>query len=463
MTKKTITDAVSRSALIRPGMRVLCAVSGGADSMCLLHVLFSNRESLGITVAAAHFNHCLRGGESERDCAFVTSFCEEHRIPLLSERGDAAAFARSSGMGIEESARTLRYEFLSRAAEKLGCTVVATAHNLEDNAETVLFHLVRGSASEGLAGIPPVRGNVIRPLLGVSRKEIEAYLEEHHIPFVTDSSNLSDDYTRNKLRHQVLPVLASVNPAFSEAVFRSGELLRQDTACLDALAEDFIRTYYDGSSLPADRLLSLHRAVSSRAVRRLCPHPLSKTHVDAVLSAAKETERTFVDVPGLRICVEQGRVYFAVSEVRTIPDTVLTEGHTAAIPEAGLLVSTEISVYSEKINGLFKPFCFKCDEIYGRLLLTSRREGDSIRLLGRGCTKPVRKLYAEAGMTQAQRALTPVLRDDAGVLAVYGFGVSERAVPRQGDRVYQITVHRQSDIPEAGPADQEREEFLEEN
>ena len=437
---KTIIDAVSRSGLIHPGDRVLCAVSGGADSMCLLHVLFTNREALGISVFAAHYNHSLRGEESERDCAFVSAFCEEHQIPLRSEKGDVAAYAASHALGIEEAARTLRYAFLDEAAEGFGCTAIATAHNLEDNAETVLFHLLRGSASAGLAGIPPARGNLIRPLLGVARAEIEAYLAENAVPFVTDSSNLSDDYVRNRLRHQVMPVLASLNPSFSEAVLRTGELLRQDDACLNSLAEDFILHRYDGSSLPTAELLALHRAVSSRVVRQLSPLPLSKNHVDAVLKAAESSERTFVDVPGLRITVEQGRMSWQPQEIPDLPDIEILPGQTVELLEAGLRIRSEISVYAEKINDLFKPFCFKCDEIYGRVFLTARRPGDKIRLRGRGCTKSVRALYIEAGLTQRERALTPILRDDAGVLAVYGFGVSERACPREGDTVLQISI-----------------------
>ena len=437
---KTIIDAVLRSNLICPGIKILCAVSGGADSMCLLHVLFENRERFGISVAAAHFNHNLRGEESERDSLFVASFCREREIPFFSETGDVKAYAASHSLGIEEAARILRYAFLNRVAEKEDCSAIATAHNLEDNAETVLFHLLRGGGAEGLAGIPPARENLIRPLLEVSRREIEAYLAENKIPYVTDSSNLSDDYTRNRLRHQVMPVLTSLNPRFGEAVARTGELFRQDEECLSSLAEAFIERYYDGSSLPAKELLDLHRAVSGRVIRKLSPKPLEKTHVDAVLRAAESTERCFVDVPGLRVLVDQGRVYWQEETVPVIPDTELIPGQTVILSGPGLRVETKISVYSEKVNGLFKPFCFKCDQIYGRVFLTVRRAGDEIRLRGRGCTKSVRRLFIEAGLNSRERLLTPVLRDDSGVLAVYGFGESERGAPQEGDRVLQIAV-----------------------
>ena len=138
--------------------------------------------------------------------------------------------------------------------------------------------------------------------------------------------------------------------------------------------------------------------------------------------------------------MEQGRIYWQPQDVPLLPDTEILPGQTVELPEAGLLIRSEISVYAEKINDLFKPFCFKCDEIYGRVFLTARRPGDKIRLRGRGCTKSVRALFIEAGLTQRERALTPVLRDDKGVLAVYGFGVSERACPREGDTVLKISI-----------------------
>ena len=437
---KTIIDAVTRSNLIRPGMKILCAVSGGADSMCLLHVLFENREQFGISVAAAHYNHALRGEESERDCRFVSSFCRDREIPFYTETGDVEAYAEAHSLGIEEAARVLRYAFLNRAAESAGCSVIATAHNLEDNAETVLFHLLRGGGAEGLAGIPPARENLIRPLLAVSRRTIEAYLAENEIPYVTDSTNLSDAYTRNRIRHQVMPVLISMNPRFGEAVLRSGELLRQDDECLTVWADAFIEQFYDGFSLPVKELLALHQAISSRVIRRLSPKPLTKMHVDAVLGALRSTERTFVDLPGARILVEQGRITWQEETPPAIFDIELIPGETVELPESGLRIETKISVYPEKVNGLFKPFCFKCDQIYGRVFLTARRAGDEIRLRGRGCTKSVRKLFMEAGLTNRERLLTPVLRDDRGVLAVYGFGESERGAPQAGDCILQISI-----------------------
>ena len=447
---KKITEAVSdkvaayisRYDMLRPGMKVLCAVSGGADSMCMLHLLLENSERLRVSVCAAHFNHSLRGEESDRDCAFVQSWCRERKIPFFSEKGDVASYASEHGIGLEEAARKLRYDFLRRACEKLACDRIATAHHLEDNAETVLFHLVRGTGPEGLSGIPPVRDVIVRPLLCLQRQEIEAYLMENGISYVEDSSNASDAYSRNRLRHHVLPELKEINAFYGEAMLRMGELLRQDEACLNSLAEAFISENYDGTFLSASRLCALDRAVSSRVIRLLCPKSLERKHVDAILSAASRTERSVIEVPGAKLVIEQGKIRFGKEKILSLPDTELIPGESVVLTEAGIRVHTEILVYHEKVHGLFKPFSFKCDQIYGRVFLTSRREGDEIRLYGRNCTKSVRKLFAEAGYTQQERAMTPVLRDDRGVLAVVGLGIAERTVPREGDSVYQITVEK---------------------
>lgn len=184
-------ELAARYHMLPPGSRVLCAVSGGADSMCLLHLLWSGRGGLGIEVAAAHYEHGLRGEESQRDAEFVERFCREREIACLVEHGDAADYGRKKHLGIEEAARELRYDFLRRAAAELNCDKIATAHNADDNAETIIFNLCRGGGL-GLGGIPPVRGNIIRPLLGCTRAEIEEYLRENSIPHVEDSSNESD-------------------------------------------------------------------------------------------------------------------------------------------------------------------------------------------------------------------------------------------------------------------------------
>ena len=173
----------------RAGGTVLCAVSGGRDSMCLLHRMKQLGEENNFRVAAAHFNHQLRGECADRDEAFVRDWCKQENIPFYAGRGDVRQAAQTNGWTVEEAARRLRYAFLEETAEKIGAEKIATAHQAEDQTETVLMHLVRGTGPEGLRGIPAVRGKLIRPLLQTSRREIEAYLEENGVPHVEDETN----------------------------------------------------------------------------------------------------------------------------------------------------------------------------------------------------------------------------------------------------------------------------------
>ena len=203
-----LTELVSQLRkydMVHPGDSVVCAVSGGADSMALLMAMYVLKEKLGISLSAAHFNHRLRGEESDRDEAFVRDFCDRLDIPLFVGSGAVSAGPK----GLEAAAREARYAFFANLDGK-----VATAHTADDNAETVLMHLVRGTGLKGLGGIMPVNGKYIRPMLNVTRAQAEAFLEEYHVSYVEDSSNAGDDFLRNRLRHHVMPLLKQENPNF---------------------------------------------------------------------------------------------------------------------------------------------------------------------------------------------------------------------------------------------------------
>ena len=432
-------------SLLPAGSRVLCAVSGGEDSMCQLHLLWSRRAELGIEICAAHYEHGLRGEEALRDAAFVADWCGSRGIPCVVEHGDVKAHAAATSQGIEAAARELRYAFLEQTAEQLGCDLIATAPNADDNAETLMMHLCRGSGTAGLGGIPPVRGKLVRPLLSCTRAEIEDYLQENDVPHVEDSSNRSDAYTRNLLRHRVMPVLRELNPAFTAAAGRTAALLRQDEDCLQALAADFVEKHFDGESLSLDVLAALHPAISSRVLRALCPETLEPKHVDAALALCRGTERALLDLPGLRLRREQGRLWFSPEEIAAIPERELTPGETLAIPELGIRLHTMFTEHYQEIHGLFKTYSFKYANICGRLICTGHRPGDRLRVAGRGCSKSLKALFTEAGMTRTQRERTLVLRDEVGILAVFGLAQAERSVPAPGDRVLRIWIEKTED------------------
>ena len=425
--------------LLPLGSRVLCAVSGGADSICLLHWLHSQED---LTVLAAHYEHGLRGEESLRDAAFVARFCAEREIPCTVEHGDVSAYARERGMGIEEAARELRYAFLEREAERLGCSCIATAHTADDNAETLLLNLCRGSGAAGLCGIPRRRGRIVRPLLDATREEIEAYLLEQGLSHVEDSSNDSDDFRRNLLRHRVMPVLRELNPRFAAAAGRTAALLREDEECLNREAEDFLLQYFDGNSLPIPPLLRLPRALSSRVLRRLCPRALSYEHVSEALRFCAGEGLALLDLPGCRLRREQGRICLDGKQLPPLPDRRVIPGEVLQLPEAGVCLLTEECVWQGEVYDLSNTYLFPCEKICGTLYCTARRPGDSFHPQGRNCGKSLHDLFRDAGMTQAERDRTPVLRDECGVLAVLGFPADERVRPQPGDRVLRIQIQK---------------------
>ena len=416
---------------------MLCAVSGGADSMYLLCCL----AEMGYPVAAAHFNHGLRGAESDRDEEFVRAFCRERGIPYVSERGDVKAFVRENGLSQEEGARELRYAFLERARASVNGAVIATAHNAEDNAETLLLNLLRGTGLRGLGGIPPVRGNIVRPMLAVTRDEVEAYLTERGIPHVEDSTNGQDVYTRNRIRHEVMPVLKELNPAFVQSAGRTAELLRRDGEYLDHLAERFVLEHSRGNALPVKELMALPEAVRSRAVRRMGRGAFSSVQTGAILALQPGG---VADVSGMRVGRTRELLVFGVPEKDSLPERELREGEWVDVPEAGISVRFCRGTPEKAVYRPFITFSFSCEKIYGNITVGSRREGDRFRPAGRGCTKTLKQLFMELDVPVWERETVPVLRDEKGILFVWGVGPDERtACISGGEKTAIIEIARQ--------------------
>ena len=432
-----MTEGFDFSALSGAG-RVLCAVSGGADSVYLLHRCLEGAEAGGYAVCAAHYNHSLRGEESDRDESFVADMCAALGVECVTGRGDVAAFAAERRLGTEEAARQLRYEFLSSAADSLGADLIATAHNAGDNAETLLLNLTRGSGLRGLGGIPPRRGRIVRPMLAVTRAEVEEYLSARGIAYMEDSTNALDDYSRNRIRHSVMPVLRGINPRFDLAAGRAAALMRADEEFLESLARSFVEKNSDSLGLSAAALASAPRSVSSRAVRLLAPRALSEAHVDAVLALSEGTGTAFADVPGARFVRENGRIRALTEMPGGITAREIPMSGEIELPEAGLVLRSSDSVYRGEINSSLNTFFFPYSKICCTIYCMSGQPGDALRIARRGCTKKLSDLFAEARIPALSRPLVPVLRDGEGVLAVYGLASAERAAPKPGERTLKI-------------------------
>lgn len=217
--KNKIVTFINRENLLKRGEKVIVACSGGADSIFLLHILCH----LGYDCIAAHCNFHLRGEESDRDENFVKEFCKKENIELTIKSFDTTAYAKDNKQSIEMAARELRYNWFEEVRKKFNASAIAVAHHSDDSIETILLNLLRGTGLKGICGIRPKNGYIVRPLLCVSRAEIEEYLKEHDIQYITDSTNLENEYTRNKIRNIVMPILREINPQIDSIMLSNAE------------------------------------------------------------------------------------------------------------------------------------------------------------------------------------------------------------------------------------------------
>ena len=258
-----IKETIIRYNMLKKDDTVIVAVSGGADSIALLHAMHSLEQELGISVIACHVNHNLRGEESMRDEQFVRDFCNNRKIPVTFHSIDIKADKHES---VEERARKMRYECFEKMCSGFASAKLATAHTASDNAETVFLNILRGTGTKGLCGIPPIRGNIIRPLIRCTRDDIESYCKENGLEYVTDSSNLSDYYTRNKLRHRLIPLLQEFNPSLFEAVSRMTSAVYDDNALLERICAEAKENARTDDGYSCEKLAELERTVLCRVV-----------------------------------------------------------------------------------------------------------------------------------------------------------------------------------------------------
>lgn len=433
----TNTEYLRKYDLLPRVGNVLCALSGGRDSVYLLHRLRKWQKEYGFRVFAAHFNHQLRGAESDRDEAFVRSLCEEWNVPLIAGAADVRSFAEERGMGIEEAARTLRYEFLEETLQEIGGGVIATAHHADDLAETMLMNLVRGAGTKGLCGIPPRRGNVVRPILTVSRKEIDSYMLLHGLPYVEDSTNAQDDCTRNLLRHHVMPVLEQLNPSFAEHTVEAAMLLRADDTYLQSRADAFLEANPPEGGIPCEELRNLEAPIASRVIRTVWGGALSNVHVEQIAALCRGEGLGYAHVPDLAVRRDGGRLW--TDGTVEIPSDVPLMGEKGEAKFGEFRILWEMGIFDGEIHNSFNTFVLKCESMEGTVTATVRRDGDRVKLAGRSGSKKLKQLFQERKLTQPQRAVTPVLRDALGITAVYGFGIAQRCAAEIGDQV--IIVH----------------------
>jgi len=419
--------------MLPPGELVLCAVSGGRDSMALLHLLTSMAEAGGFAVAAAHYNHHLRP-TADRDEAFVRDWCCAHGVALTCGSGDVLARAKETGQSVEEAARSLRYAFLEETALALGASRIATAHHLQDNAETVLLNLLRGTGLRGLTGIPPVRGRIVRPLLETDRGEIECYIVENDIPFVEDETNAETIYTRNRLRLELMPQLEAFLPGCTGRIAATASLLWEDEESLRRRAEALLPPAEGDNeiSIPVPLLQKQDEAIARRLVRLMAQRlgvSLSREQTLAVLSLGSGGH---MDLPaGLAACRQPHRLTLARKKQPPQP----MELHVGRqrwgdflveLAEGGCAGENTISLAAERLVGE----------------LTIGLWDGTGRMAVENGSRSIKRLFADRGIPVERRDCHPALYCQGEVIAVFGVATDAGFWPREGERTLTISLQK---------------------
>ena len=415
---------------------ILCAVSGGRDSMCLLHYLHQAGAERGFRVAAGHLNHGMRP-TAARDEALVRDFCAERDIPFFVGHEKVYERAAAWELSVEETGRRLRYAFLERTADELGAAYIATAHHRGDQAETVLLNLLRGTGPEGLGGIPPVRGRLIRPLLDTPREEIEEYLRRWGVAYVEDETNTDQYYARNRLRLTVWPELCRINGAARENIVRAAGIVRRESAYLDELTREYLPP--EGASVSCEALAKAPEALRPRILRRLIDRlPCGKKDFGAVhLSALERLTETggMLDLPGgVRAVCRQG----------TLTLSMMPAGQT----ETELAWNTP-TVWGEYVLQACRTGDVPPDAIRlkagdaERITVRAWRGGDRLTLPGSRGARSLKRLFAETGVAPEERGGVPVICVEDRAAAVYGIGTDRAFVPEGGAAAVWIIAEKQ--------------------
>ena len=414
-----VKETIEKHGMLKGVKSIAVGLSGGADSMCLIDILIKLKAEYNVVVKAVHVNHNIRGDEAERDALFVREYCNNAGVDLLVFSEDIPALSKEYGISEEECGRKVRYDCFRKAE----CDVIATAHTLSDSVETVIFNLVRGTGSKGISGIPAKRKpDIIRPLIDCTREEIEKYCRENNLQFVTDSTNLTDEYKRNYIRHNVIPSLSEVNASAVKSIAKSAEIMKEESDFIDECAEKLLLESHNNKGYSTDRFISEHPAVRKRALRILLGDKMLKSveqrHInlcdEAIINKKGKVELS----KDLYICVDSDIIHFCCDE------------NSAESWEAEVKDNCFVSPYgayklvpSTDKNGI------DSDKISGVLFASSRKDGDRIFIKKRNVTKTLKKAFNEMKIPTVKRNEYAVLRDGENIVWVEGIGTDGKYLP----------------------------------
>ncbi|MHC9544634.1 MAG: tRNA lysidine(34) synthetase TilS [Vulcanimicrobiota bacterium] len=443
-----VLRTIRRFSMLQGHEKVIVAVSGGPDSAALLTFLAALRKKLSLRLFCIHVNHGLRGTESDEDARLVAEYAASLDIPVRILNCSAAAYASRHHLSIEHAGRTLRYSLLKKHARDLGATRVATAHHLDDQAETVLMRIIRGAGVSGIYGIHPVReGLFIRPFIEVTRREITAYVKDHHIPYRTDSTNEQCLYFRNSVRHRLMPLMLEYNPSVKERLWSLSQIFHDDDMLLRAVTEKYFRRCCTvrGKSVNIDTEsavalpMALKRRLMRKAFESLQGHLLEIdfSHVERLVELMESPVGTRISLVN---AVNARKTYGAlvITSEDAVPSQVKAPPGEALLNMPGQTVLDEwnitvtASMETRKEYSLSFPLSCQealldADKVEMPLLVRARRDGDRFSPIGVKGTKKVKDFFIEVKIEQEKRNHVPLIVDGKGrIVWIAGYRIDER-------------------------------------
>jgi len=467
--KTTVLETIHRYRMILLRDTVLAAVSGGPDSVCMVHVLAGLQAELGFELKVAHLDHGFRGEESRGDAAFVRDLAARLGLPCVCDEVNVPRFLLERPMSAQDAARMLRYQFLVKTSKLEFCQRIATGHNADDQAETVLMRALRGAGPDGLAGIPPKRDEtIIRPLIAVWRSEIMAYLEEHGLPYRTDASNLDSKYFRNELRNDVMPLLERYNPNLRQSLANVGTIMTDVAAHFARITDEALPRLVKRARLGQFVLDSavldgyddaLRRSVFRKLFEALRPDlaPLPFQHVESMMSLVRRGRvGASVELPGGTVArlehgtlvLECGPPVLEVAERALAAPGLTAFGGSGVVIEASLVTRGNLptDVWSASETEAF----FDWDAVRPPLTVRPKREGDRFEPFGFEGTKTLKELLIDEKVAFSFRPLVPIVCDEEGILWVVGVTFSGKAPVTATTRtVLALKAHQQEASPGA--------------
>lgn len=417
-----VRSTIKKYNLLTGVSSLAVGVSGGADSMCLLEILSKLKDEYGIILKAVHLNHNIRGQEALRDQRVVEEFCQKLGIECLSYSVDIPALAKEMGIGEEECGRIKRYECFNDA----GCDAVATAHTLSDSIETMMFNLIRGTGLKGLCGIPAKRDNIIRPLIECTRSEIESYCKDDKIDYVTDSTNLTDDYTRNFIRHNIVSKFSEVNEGFESAIGSAMETLRLENDAMERAKDSLIFECKRENGYDRQAFINTDSAIRRRAVADIL-----SSHMN------KDVEKRHIDLADEAIIKGEGKIeiskdlYVVVSDNLISVESLKTVAKEWECECINNMFSTPVGAFyiQEISSAVYNKNTVDADKIKGSLHMSSRKDGDRFYSKSRNNTKTLKKLFNEMKIPAESRNNIAILRDDENLIWIDGIGTDGKYIP----------------------------------